>query len=122
MKSNFVKCLYLFVPAIFLIGVTLSLKYLPILIEDSIVIEPREAELTKAIEQVIYKIEADNHADKDEIIQMLESQISMRKQFFNFITSIINQVDTYADMLLSALLIYLASLYFIYQSWLKKKT
>ena len=122
LNSKTVKVICFLGPVILFIAFAIAIKYFPIFIEDTAFAAPSKEEITKVMEQGNYQLETENDIDKERLITMFKLQIEYQSDFDGYINAMVKIIDLLANSFVLILLMYLASLLFIYTNYIKKKT
>jgi hypothetical protein len=113
---------WLLFPILFFIPFAIALKWLPVFIEEQAFLGPTLEQKTQAMNLIISKLESEDKVDKAGLIKIFESQLSIDKSSNEFIHLAISLIDSFAGIFLGVMLIYFASVLFLYKALVKKET
>ncbi len=122
LNSNIVKALCLLGPAFLFVAFAVALNWSPKFIEEQAFLGPSTYEIQRTVEQAISRLESDDDIDKAQLIKIFESHIKIQTGFDGFINALLKMINGLASAFLGVLLIYFASLLYVYQKYIKKKT
>ena len=122
LNSSKVKVFALFFPAILLIIFALVVNWVPSFIEEQRSMTPSLEKRVLVINEVIEKLKSDDAVDKEGLIKIFDSAIKKEIATEAFIDSIIGFLKPILSSINSILLIYFASILFLFQSLFKQKT
>ena len=122
LNSNVIKAVCLLGPGLLFVVFAVILKWIPIFIEEHWFISSSYSDTEKAIGQVISKLESDDDVNKEQLIEIFKSQLIIESGINEFMNGLIQMIMDIADAFLGLLLIYFATLLYVYQKYIKKKT